>query len=266
MATEEIEISELEFTEELASDNLIPVESATDTKATSLQILKNWLSSFFVGKTGSEDIYGQKTFRDIPVCMPSSGAKLLLRSADLEIGTTKEAQNQLWYMDKTGLLYAVAQANVTSTGEVHFSFLIKSQKDQGFAGITIIRDLQGSAYVQIPTAPASDNSSRAVNTSWVNNNLKNIIIPNTGGLVNIATAVSSANGYTAPSSGFISVQTNVNGATTTLSVGGKVVAQAQQYSGDSHGRETKQLFALVGKGQVVKTSQTVGFGVFVPFK
>ena len=65
MATEEIEISELEFTEELASDNLIPVESTTDTKATSLQILKNWLSGFFVGKTGNETISGIKTFEQV---------------------------------------------------------------------------------------------------------------------------------------------------------------------------------------------------------
>ena len=65
MATEEIEISELEFTEELAGDNLIPVESSTDTKATSLQILKNWLSGFFVGKTGDEIISGIKTFERV---------------------------------------------------------------------------------------------------------------------------------------------------------------------------------------------------------
>lgn len=65
MATEEIEISELEFTEKLASDNLIPVESSTDTKATSLQILKNWLSSFFVGKTGNEYISGIKFFEQV---------------------------------------------------------------------------------------------------------------------------------------------------------------------------------------------------------
>lgn len=264
MATRRIQ--DLENVEEVLADSIIPVGESTKTKSMLVSQLKNWLSSFFVGKTGSENIYGQKTFKDIPVFMPSSGAKVLLRSEDLEIGTTKEAQNQLWYMDKTGLLYAVAQANVTATGEAHFSFLIKSQKDQGFAGITLIRDLEGSAYVQIPTAPVSDNSSKAVNTSWINNNLKNILIPNVGSLVNIVSAVSTSAGYTAPSSGFVSVQTNVNGATTTLSVGGKVVAQAQQYSGDSHGGETKQLFALVGKGQVVKTSQTVGFGVFVPFK
>lgn len=264
MATRRIQ--DLENVEEVLADSIIPVGESTKTKSMLVSQLKNWLSSFFVGKTGSEDIYGQKTFRDIPVCMPSSGAKLLLRSADLEVGVAKEAQNQLWYMDKTGLLYAVAQANVLATGEVNYSFLIKSQKDQGFAGFTLTRDLQGSAWFTVPTPSTSDNSSKAATTAWVNANFKNNLIPNTESLVNIVSAVSTSAGYTAPSSGFVSVQTNVKGATTTLSVGGKVVAQAQQYSGDSHGGETKQLFALVGKGQVVKTSQTVGFGVFVPFK
>ena len=64
MANEEIEISELEYTEEVAPDNLIPIESATDTKATSLQVLRDWFKSFFVSKTGDEEIGGVKTFND----------------------------------------------------------------------------------------------------------------------------------------------------------------------------------------------------------
>ena len=63
MANEEIEISELEYTEEVAPDNLIPIESATDTKATSLQVLRDWFKSFFVSKTGDETISGGKTFQ-----------------------------------------------------------------------------------------------------------------------------------------------------------------------------------------------------------
>lgn len=62
MANEEIEISELEYTEEVAPDNLIPIESVTDTKATSLQVLRDWFKSFFVSKTGDEEIGGHKTF------------------------------------------------------------------------------------------------------------------------------------------------------------------------------------------------------------
>lgn len=62
MATEEIEISELELAEELAPDNLIPIESLTDTKATTLQKIKEWLGSFFVDKTSDEEIGGEKVF------------------------------------------------------------------------------------------------------------------------------------------------------------------------------------------------------------
>lgn len=62
MAIEEIEISELELAEELAPDNLIPIESLTDTKATTLQKIKEWLGSFFVHKTGDEKIEGKKRF------------------------------------------------------------------------------------------------------------------------------------------------------------------------------------------------------------
>lgn len=81
MATEETTISELEFTEELAPDNLIPVESQTDTKATSLQILKNWLSSFFVRKTGTEKIGGVKIFDDTTY-FAKNGRNIVLQGGD----------------------------------------------------------------------------------------------------------------------------------------------------------------------------------------
>lgn len=43
MATEEIEISQLELAEDLAPDMVLPVETITDTKATTLQKIKEWL-------------------------------------------------------------------------------------------------------------------------------------------------------------------------------------------------------------------------------
>lgn len=45
MATEEIQISELELADSLLEDMLFPVESATDTKAATLLQLKKWLGS-----------------------------------------------------------------------------------------------------------------------------------------------------------------------------------------------------------------------------
>lgn len=52
MATEEeITISELEFTDELADDMILPVESSLDTKSTSLGTIRNWLFGWFQKKT-----------------------------------------------------------------------------------------------------------------------------------------------------------------------------------------------------------------------
>ncbi len=89
MATEEIEISELELAEELAPDNLIPIENLTDTKATTLQKIKEWLGSFFVDKTSNEEIGGVKIFNSSPKVPTISGSSY---------DTT--ATNTQWVTDK----------------------------------------------------------------------------------------------------------------------------------------------------------------------
>lgn len=96
MAENEVEISELEYTQELAGDNLFPVESATDTKATSLQILKDWLSSFFVGKTGNEDINGVKNFINSPT-VPTANVS----------SNDKTVANTSFVTSKTGLVLPI---------------------------------------------------------------------------------------------------------------------------------------------------------------
>lgn len=72
MAIEEIEISQLELAGDLAPDMVLPVETTTDTKATTLQAIKNWLSSFFVGKNGDETIKGTKTLDKNPILNSST--------------------------------------------------------------------------------------------------------------------------------------------------------------------------------------------------
>ena len=62
MASEEINISELELREELAGDLVFPVESSTDTNSTTLSALKDWLKTYFVGMTEDEEIAGIKRF------------------------------------------------------------------------------------------------------------------------------------------------------------------------------------------------------------
>lgn len=76
MAEEETEISELEFRENLSGDDLIPVETVTNTFATSLIVLKDWFLNYLVGKTGDETIGGVKTFLNkIHIPTPASNAE-----------------------------------------------------------------------------------------------------------------------------------------------------------------------------------------------
>lgn len=89
MANEEIEISQLELAEDLAPDMVIPVETTTDTKATTLQKIKEWLGSFFVDKTSNEEIGGVKIFKSSPKVPTISGSSY---------DTT--ATNTQWVTDK----------------------------------------------------------------------------------------------------------------------------------------------------------------------
>ena len=62
MATKKIQ--DLENIEEVLPDSIIPVGEATKTKSMLVSQFKNWLSSFFVSKTGDEIISGLKTFNN----------------------------------------------------------------------------------------------------------------------------------------------------------------------------------------------------------
>lgn len=120
-----------------------------------------------------------------------------------------------------------------------------------------------------PTLETSDSSDNVATTSFVHSvaeeTFTSKVKPDVALLVDIKSQVSSSTGYTAPSNGFISLQTGSSGGNYELTIDGKTVAKVRQYSGDSHGDEYKQIFAIVGEGQVVKSNLAVSFGVFVPF-
>ena len=123
------------------------------------------------------------------------------------------------------------------------------------------------------TAPgASDNSTQVPNTSWVNSRITSImnsnLKPDVSAAVDIKSALISDSGYTAPSNGYVSVQTNNNGWDIGILVNDVKVAGCHQYSGDSHGSENKQLFTIVGQGQVVKANTnniSYNLAIFVPY-
>lgn len=253
MATEEIEISELELAEDLAPDMVLPVETSTDTKATSLQKIKDWLGSFFISKTADEEFLGIKTM-----------ISQRLRFGKTNLGSFKEIEA---ISEKGGTRLGVLRFTNGSDGVSREASLnIVDNENANKGGLAVRVSQTGVVQTIASTPPSNSNSNEIATTKWVRENYKNNIIPNIESMVEIVTAISSTGGYIAPNSGFVSVQTNSNGVTTKLYVDRVVVAQAFQYSGDSHGHESKQLFTLVGKGQVVKTDRAVQFGVFVPFK
>lgn len=169
MATEEIEISELEFTEELASDNLIPVESSTDTKATSLQILKNWLSSFFVDKTSNEDVGGTKNFLNIcnfrnTVYFGSQVDATNPPTSGYKYTTTN------WYRDKVGTVLGTQDVYKTNIDTIGHRLNVRRTVDGvGKSGnLSIEIDKTGLAVGRAPTPPQNSNGMEIVTTEWAN--------------------------------------------------------------------------------------------------
>lgn len=113
MATEEIEISELELAEELAPDNLIPIESLTDTKATTLQKIKEWLESFFVDKTSEEEVGGQKRFVETIYSKIKEENKDVIKTYGSPKGESKISQ---YYLNNT-VYTRITNKNFTTSEE-----------------------------------------------------------------------------------------------------------------------------------------------------
>jgi hypothetical protein len=101
MATEEIEISQLELAEDLAPDMVLPVETTTETKATTLQKIKEWLGSFFVDKTSDEEIGGVKKFTsgETSFLLGKQGANCRFISSDKKYGViVREDENDFYFL------------------------------------------------------------------------------------------------------------------------------------------------------------------------
>lgn len=177
MATEEIEISQLELAEDLAPDMVLPVETTTDTKATTLQKIKEWLGSFFVRKTGDEEIYGNKTFKGFV----DGNSALGVVKSDFTKGVAKSS-TQFWnliFHDKDGArepnrLGGIA-TQVGSDGSIRsdlqcFEFTSGSTKKEGI-GIGFYSDKSVFTY-----APSCSYVNSIVTTTAIskapNGNLK----------------------------------------------------------------------------------------------
>ena len=248
MAENEIEISELEFTQELAGDNLIPVESSTDTKATSLQILKDWLLSFFVGKTGNETIGGNKTFTS-PIerkgAITSAGV-YIDRMTDDNIGSLE----RLSYYTGRALINRMMTRNTASGGKVCYLDVTTSDTGNGtltFNGNTTTKliNFTTATQVKVVTPEASDNSSSAATTAWFHNNKSTIA---NWGTPNYSAGVELTTPYTVAKDGVINMRAGGNNRTSWVDVDGVRVFDSGW--GASYG-SPDNCQIRVGAGQVI---------------
>lgn len=174
MATEEIEISELELAEELAPDNLIPIESLTDTKATTLQKIKEWLGLFFVDKTSDEEITGGKTFKRT-VSLNYDGAAVVFKNPIIEKGTPPISGSivpmRLIVRDKNNIQLGVVDSIYFSSGESEVRLICNEPNSSGSTyfqvGYRNGKPKVSMAQNVVDSMGANDNSTAVCPTSWV---------------------------------------------------------------------------------------------------
>ena len=269
MATEEIEISELEFTEELASDNLIPIESLTDTKATSLQILKNWLSSFFATLIGNNTFEGFNTFK---ADNRTDVVRLTTKNVDYDVTKSNASTGvQVGFVDAKGKASAIIENWHADNGNKYLLIGAwnEASGERTRGSISVGVDASGIQYATAPTPPTSSNGLNIATTAWFHNNKKTIsgwCIPdyNAGvSLANNATTNISTSGVV------VIYATGGNGAgDARLRVGsknGKILAQTHLTSSYN---STSYTQTLVGSGTYYFENGNTGHfnAVFYPMK
>lgn len=266
MATEEIEISQLELAEDLAPDMVLPVETSTDTKATTLQKIKEWLSSFFVGKTGKETISGEKTFKDAIIrSQPLSGAsQYTIKAVDTN---GKGSIAIVPYYTGNNVYHRILTENTTSGKNAFFDVIVR---DDGTSTIVFsgsatskVASFQGVSAFLVPTPAEVDDSQRAVNTQWVNK--KVISAPDYANGISTTEAT-----YTCPDKGWLYVVMLGNSEANTEGfayINGAQVGYVQSKQERSLGDSS--IFIPVSKGDILTFSGNIKTGltkIFYPFK
>lgn len=247
MATEEIEISELELAEELAPDNLIPIESLTDTKATTLQKIKEWLSSFFVGKTGDETISGTKTF---------TSRQIIQSFASDGVG------NGFKIKDSNNKGYVGLYEYVTSDGS-HYARLLNNSYGKNayidiqtnLAGLSTI-NLSNADVIKTKTPSEISNDTHIATTAWVNTVLANKKVMTAPDFSN---KVEITSGYVAPSNGYVVAHNRSGDINLRLYVEGLELGGAQT----AHGGACAA-FAVVAKGNTITYTGNNVVAYFIP--
>lgn len=187
MADDEIEISELEFEEELAGDLVFPVESASDTKATSLTVLKNWLKQFFVGLTDNETITGLKNFSNDGQSSDNAQIEITAGNIDASSAPASNKYAGLLIKDINGTRIGKLEVAQYTSGGI--SIKIAATNNDGTHSVLAAQvEPDGTVSTNAPTPPSSDNTTKIATTAFV----KSVMSSSGNGL---ATISKSRSGY-----------------------------------------------------------------------
>lgn len=162
-----------------------------------------------VKTNGIQDIYGEKTLKDILVLNTSKNQKVILKSTTIDINNPATLNNQLYFSDKNDYIYGVLQANQTATGDISFSMTARSAVDTWFSmGVTAFAD--GTGVATAPNPPSNATSNQVTTANWVRN-IRRGMIPNWDSAGTVYSG-----GTALPSDGFVYViaiqcDTYVNG-------------------------------------------------------
>lgn len=274
MATEEIEISQLELAEDLAPDMVLPVETTTNTKATTLQKIKEWLSGFFVKTSGDQTISGVKIFGEKSIEQQNNS---FIKgntgfSSDIMLGNIP-------YKDKNGNAMVADYNYIRKDGKTAYTKRLWLNTVDGGYRDTINTyysldegmqmHLEGNdGGVFLSTPPLSDASSRGATTGWVNTELANKKVM---AAPDYAKGISTTEEtYTCPDDGWLYVvmlgnsEANTEGfAYINGSQVGYIQSKQQRSFGDS------SIFIPVSKGDILTFSGNIRAGItkiFYPFK
>lgn len=228
--------------------------------------------------TGNQNIGGTKYFTDGIIratSSQSSQSAFSHQNSAITKGTTPNTITESrWYLTDNngsfGQAYSIGGMrvayNTTGSTEAMLTAFKPEANSTAQEKISITYPTSGSAYTYAPTPLTSDNSTKIATTAYVNAKLS----PNVSSRVTITSSIGTSNGYTAPSNGFITVESTTKEATVKLLIGDYIVAQAYNYQGDSHGNQQTFLCCPIGRGQTVRytrnsTAVDPALAYFIPY-
>lgn len=162
-----------------------------------------------VNKSDDQTINGKKTFEDKVTITSNTMHKLAIRSQDIDLDVLPTAQlnNQIYFEDKNGNMYATLQANQTTNGTVSFGLSVRRNTSSNYASFMVNDQNDDYKYATAPTPANTSNSNTIATTEWV----RSKIFLDPSKRISLTTKLNSA--FTIPNSGILALAIKVGSQT-----------------------------------------------------